>query len=164
MPSYKGRRMKNLIYIIPLLLVLVSCQGEAPKDIGVSIQKIGKMNRFALKACPPKPNCVSSIKELSSESNYIEPIKIHSNKEFAFEKIAKILLNDKSVKVITQTDDYIRAEFKSKVFKFVDDVEFFFGDHGVIQVRSASRLGHYDMNANKKRIEKIRFKFHQNSF
>jgi len=156
--------MKKLLFLIPSLLLLASCQGEAPKDIGVSIQKIGKTSRFALKPCPPKPNCVSSYKEVTSEDNYLEPFKIHSDKNFAYEKVLKIILNDKSARIISQNDKYIRAEYTSKVFKFVDDIEFYFGDNGVIHFRSASRLGHYDFSANKRRIEKIRFKFHQNSF
>lgn len=41
--------------------------------------------------------------------------------------------------------------------KYVDDVEFWFDPSaGVIQVRSASRLGESDLGANRSRIEAIR--------
>ena len=40
---------------------------------------------------------------------------------------------------------------------FVDDVEFLKAeDEGLIHVRSASRVGRSDMNANRTRIEEIR--------
>jgi uncharacterized protein (DUF1499 family) len=43
---------------------------------------------------------------------------------------------------------------------FVDDVEFFVDPaRSVIQVRSASRLGHRDFGVNRKRIESLRAAF-----
>lgn len=59
-------------------------------------------------------------------------------------------------------DNYIRAEFVSKIFRFVDDVEFYFPDKKskelLIHVRSASRVGYSDLGVNRKRIEQIRRK------
>jgi len=41
--------------------------------------------------------------------------------------------------------------------KFVDDLEFWFdADSGVIQVRSASRVGRSDFGLNRRRIEDLR--------
>jgi uncharacterized protein (DUF1499 family) len=58
--------------------------------------------------------------------------------------------------------NYIHAEFVSAIFRFVDDVEFLFDDHQkVIQVKSASRVGYYDLGVNRRRIEKIRKQFDQ---
>ena len=52
---------------------------------------------------------------------------------------------------------YIHAEFSSKFFKFVDDVEFVLdGETQRIDYRSASRIGYYDFGANRRRAEKIR--------
>jgi len=46
------------------------------------------------------------------------------------------------------------------LFRFVDDVEFYFEDQEkVIQFRSSSRLGHSDLGVNRKRMETIREKF-----
>jgi uncharacterized protein (DUF1499 family) len=43
--------------------------------------------------------------------------------------------------------------------KYVDDAEFWFDPAaGVIQVRSASRLGKSDLGVNRERIESIRHK------
>jgi uncharacterized protein (DUF1499 family) len=63
-------------------------------------------------------------------------------------------------KLIRVTPEYLHVEFKSAVFGFVDDVEFAIGESpGVIHVRSASRLGYWDMGANRRRVERIREEF-----
>jgi uncharacterized protein (DUF1499 family) len=51
------------------------------------------------------------------------------------------------------------AEFRSALFGFVDDVEFHFDPPGVIQVRSASRVGYSDWGVNQERVETIRTRF-----
>jgi len=57
----------------------------------------------------------------------------------------------------------MRVEFTSALFRFVDDVEFYFmkkqADTTIIHIRSASRIGYSDLGVNRKRIEKIRNKF-----
>jgi uncharacterized protein (DUF1499 family) len=64
--------------------------------------------------------------------------------------------------IITETDNYLYAEFTSKLMGFVDDVEFLLDDSAkVIHVRSASRLGQSDLGVNRKRIEAIREKFNE---
>jgi hypothetical protein len=55
---------------------------------------------------------------------------------------------------------YARYEFATPLLRDVDDVEFLL-DAGerVIHVRSASRVGHADLGANRNRIERIREQF-----
>jgi uncharacterized protein (DUF1499 family) len=62
---------------------------------------------------------------------------------------------------LVQVDpDYIHAEFRSGVFSFVDDVEFLFDDGAkLIHFRSAARMGSYDFNVNRNRMEDIRKRF-----
>jgi uncharacterized protein (DUF1499 family) len=56
-----------------------------------------------------------------------------------------------------QTDDYIHALSKSRIFKFVDDVEFYLPpNESVIHLRSASRVGESDLGVNRRRVEQIR--------
>ena len=57
--------------------------------------------------------------------------------------------------VISAAPNYLYAEFRSKLLGYVDDVEFFY-DGSAIQVRSASRLGRRDFNANRNRVEQLR--------
>jgi uncharacterized protein (DUF1499 family) len=59
-----------------------------------------------------------------------------------------------------QQKNYLWATYTSRVFRFVDDVEFRLdAAQGVIHVRSASRAGSSDFGVNRKRIEKLRAAF-----
>ena len=56
--------------------------------------------------------------------------------------------------------DYIHVEFRSAFFEFVDDVEFLIDDGAkLVHFRSAARMGSYDFNVNRNRMEDIRKRF-----
>jgi uncharacterized protein (DUF1499 family) len=114
-----------------------------------------------LKECPTTPNCVNS--QAKDKKHFIEPILVTGPPLEAKKHILNILKELKRSKIKAIEDNYIRAEFTSRVFRFVDDVEFYFPDtkskEGIIHVRSASRIGHSDLGVNRKRIEEIRSKF-----
>ena len=58
---------------------------------------------------------------------------------------------------VVEEDAYWHIEFRSRIFQFVDDVEFLFDPaNKLVHVRSASRLGRSDFGVNRKRVEKIR--------
>ncbi len=60
-------------------------------------------------------------------------------------------------KIVIEKDNYLYAEFTSKLFRFVDDVEFLLDDKTkTLHFRSASRLGRSDLGVNRKRIETIK--------
>ncbi len=114
-----------------------------------------------LMECPTTPNCVHS--QAIDKEHFIEPIHITGTPLEAKKHILNILKELKSSKIKIVEDNYLRAEFTSSVFRFVDDVEFYFPDtgseQGIIHVRSASRIGHSDLGVNRKRIEQIRTEF-----
>jgi uncharacterized protein (DUF1499 family) len=61
---------------------------------------------------------------------------------------------------MAEQSDYLHAEMRSLLFRFVDDIEFFLvADKGLIHVRSASRAGYSDFGVNRKRVERIRTAF-----
>ena len=57
--------------------------------------------------------------------------------------------------------NHITATFTSLIFRFVDDVDFIVREDGTIDVRSASRVGHSDLGANRRRIEDLRERLSQ---
>jgi len=66
--------------------------------------------------------------------------------------------------IIANSTHYVHATYTSRVFRFIDDVEFLFDEEKhLIQVRSASRKGYSDFGANRKRIEAIRKRFRHNN-
>jgi uncharacterized protein (DUF1499 family) len=57
--------------------------------------------------------------------------------------------------IVSQRENYLYAEFRTKLLRYVDDVELFF-DGRVVQVRSCSRLGRRDFGVNRRRVEELR--------
>ena len=107
--------------------------------------------------CKSKPNCVSSLNQ--EERFHVEPLR-YDNLESAKSKLLRILKAHKRVRINATNQNYICAEFTSLVFRFVDDVEFYFdANESLIHLKSASRVGYSDFGKNRKRIEAIRKKF-----
>lgn len=129
---------KALLAFIPFLS---ACAGEPPQNIGIVDGR--------LTACPESPNCVSSF--ASDELHSIQPLAAN------LEQIEQVLVGIDAANIVEAADNYLYAEFTSRIMGFVDDVEFMFDQAtGLTHVRSASRLGHSDMGANRNRIEAIR--------
>lgn len=60
-------------------------------------------------------------------------------------------------RVVTARPDYLYVQFQTRWLRFVDDAEFWWDPAaGVVHVRSASRLGHSDLGANRARVEALR--------
>lgn len=141
--------MKSGLAAIVLVLIMTGCAGNR-MELGVENEK--------LKPCPDTPNCVSS--QASDADHFVEPIRL----SVGYEEIQGILLqvlDDLNVsRVDVVESDYIHAEFVSRIFRFVDDVELYFpsrdGGEIVVHIRSASRVGRSDLGVNRKRVEAIR--------
>lgn len=138
----------SILFLIPVLSIFaISCTGVRPTNLGV------KEGRLA--PCPASPNCVSS--QSRDKEHAIEPFPFTGDVAKAHEELERVLFGMKRALIISETDNYIHAEFTSALFRFVDDVEFLFDEKGsLIHVRSASRMGTSDMGVNRKRVETIR--------
>jgi len=111
-----------------------------------------------LTPCPSSPNCVSSLSE--DRKHFIEPLRYTGSLEEARQRLCEILEKTNCARVTLSEADYIRAEFRSRIFRFVDDMEFLFADQeNTIHVKSASRIGYSDLGVNRKRVERIRTAF-----
>lgn len=56
--------------------------------------------------------------------------------------------------------DRIHAEFTTRLFRFVDDVDLVLDrEAGLARFRSASRIGRWDLGANRRRMERLRADF-----
>lgn len=128
-------------------LFLIGCSGVRPANLGV------KDGRLA--PCPSTPNCVLS--QSTDKEHTVAPLFYSSSLPEAKADLKKIILQIKRTAIITEAENYLYVEFTSALWRFVDDVEFYFDDASkTIQVRSASRLGKSDLGVNRKRIEMIR--------
>jgi uncharacterized protein (DUF1499 family) len=58
--------------------------------------------------------------------------------------------------------DFLHASFRSRLFRFTDDVCCRLDREGdCIQIRSSSRLGYWDLGVNRRRVEQIRQLFEE---
>ena len=138
---------KGVLFILACTVILMSCSGSRPANLGVTDGKLAP--------CPDSPNCVSS--QSTDKKHFIESIRYRGSLTEAREKLISIISSMKRASIVTADANYIQAEFTSAVFRFVDDVEFYFNDdEKVIHLRSASRVGYSDLGVNRKRMEKIR--------
>jgi uncharacterized protein (DUF1499 family) len=144
-----------IIVLTPIVLMYVlSLSASRPANLGV---KDGK-----LAPCPASPNCVST--QADDEAHKIEPIRFTVTPAEALTKLKQALATVPRTQVVTETSDYLHAESTSLIFRFVDDVEFWTdAKNKVIHFRSASRVGHSDLGANRARMEAIRKAFGETS-
>lgn len=113
--------------------------------------------------CASYPNCVSSQADPGEDPNhYIAPLELRELTPLeAWEKIISILEENPRCRIVELTEHYLRAEFTTTVFGFIDDLELHFtSKRGIIEVKSSSRIGYSDLGGNKKRVEKLRERFH----
>jgi uncharacterized protein (DUF1499 family) len=90
----------------------------------------------------------------------MEPIPYTGPLSAARERMLSVLRRHPRTRVVEEGQDTIRAECRSRIFRFVDDVEIRFDDQAkLIHFRSASRLGRRDFGVNRKRMETVRQEF-----
>ena len=102
--------------------------------------------------CPAKPNCVSSFADAADETHYIAPRVDVGNSLYLIKKMAL----ENGMNIVEDKGSYMRFEDKSPIFGFIDDVEFYYIEkEQTLHYRSASRVGHSDMSANRRRLKKM---------
>jgi len=130
---------------IGLITILLAGCASAPGAIPVEER---------LAPCPDSPNCVSSYAQ--DDVHAIEPLPMPADQD-ATGALRRIVESFPRTTIVTVDGDYLHATFASRIFRFVDDVEFLVDrDAGVVHVRSASRVGYGDMGVNRRRVEEIR--------
>jgi uncharacterized protein (DUF1499 family) len=145
-----------------VLTVLVAARlnafsGRMPDNLGV---RDGK-----LKAPARTPNSVSSQADLwpdapQKDAARIAPIAlVQGDAKATISRIAQVVEGLPGARIVERRDDYVYAQFTSALMRFIDDAEFWADPAaGVVQVRSASRVGRRDFGVNRTRVETIREK------
>lgn len=110
-----------------------------------------------LAACRRTPNCVSSQADPADRQHYIAPLAFQGPPAAAMAALQKVVEAAPGARIVRATQDYLYAEFRSRVMRFVDDVELALDPaHSVIHVRSAARVGVRDFGVNRSRVEALR--------
>jgi len=115
-----------------------------------------------LPPCPASPNCVTS--QEPDGTHAIRPFEYSGSPENARRALLAALESMPRTRIVSKTKVYIRAEFRSSFFGFVDIGEFVIRAHApIVDVRSASQKGFYDFGVNRKRLEDLRLRFNEHN-
>ena len=153
MRTWVGRG--TLLGIAGLLIMivvtrLVMARSQPPPGLGLT--------NGQLAPCPPSPNCVNSQSGIGNAA--IAPIPYDGDTVAAQATLVAIINAMDRSAILTAGPDYIHAVFRSALFDFPDDAEFYFdAPAGLIHIRFASRYGYGDLGANRNRAESIRAEF-----
>ena len=142
--------MKHLSISLICLVALTAfaaCSSKAPV-MGV------QDGRFAM--CT-EDDCVSSQ---ATDEHFIEPLKVTGEPDVVMVDLADAVESLIGGKVLHLEGNYLRAEFKSRVLRTMDDAEFLYDQSaGVIHVHATSRGETLDIESNRARIEELRTAF-----
>ena len=106
-----------------------------------------------LAPCKRTPNCVSSQADPADREHYIAPLAFRGS----MADLRRAVESMERATVIKAERDYLYAEYRTRLLRYVDDVELYYDQKaGMVHVRSASRLGRRDFGVNRKRVEALR--------
>jgi uncharacterized protein (DUF1499 family) len=128
------------------LRALVVRVSPMPANLGVS--------QASLAPCPDTPNCVSSY--ATDAEHRVEPLTYTGDQTAALAALEQTLRALPRSHIVTHEANYLHAVLRSRLMGFIDDVEFYVSEPGVIQVRAAARLGQSDLGENRRYVATIR--------
>ena len=127
-------------------LATSSLLGREPPELGLD-------DAGRLRPCPATPNCVSS--QAADAAQRLAPLAVAGPDPIA--RLRHAVEQLPRTRIVATTDGYVRAESRTLIFRYVDDLELALdAAAGVAQVRSASRVGRSDFGANRARVEQLR--------
>ncbi len=156
----KPTMIKTILIIIVVIALLILAGffllGNMSKN-----EKAPGLHSERLAPCPDSPNCVVS-EVIEDDSHYISPIRYPATMAGEPMSLVKQVIQEIGGEITVEEEMYIAAIFTSAFFGFVDDLECRIDKtNHTIHLRSASRVGHSDFGANRKRVELISTLFHQ---
>ena len=108
-----------------------------------------------LAPCPHTPNCVVS-EPSQDETHHISPLGYPNALKEKPMNFLKQVIQDLDGEISISDTNYMAARFTTTFFGFVDDLECRHDKaNRTIHLRSASRVGHSDFGANRKRVALI---------
>uniref|UniRef100_A0A6N2L939 DUF1499 domain-containing protein n=2 Tax=Salix viminalis TaxID=40686 RepID=A0A6N2L939_SALVM len=149
---------------------IFNLSGKKPEYLGV------QKNQPSLSLCPATKNCISTSENVTDLTHYAPPWNYNGgrkkpvSKEKAMEELLDVIRSTKpekfTPKIVERDGDYVHVEYSSPILGLVDDVEFWFrpGDNSIVEYRSASRLGNFDFDYNRKRIKILRLELEKNGW
>jgi uncharacterized protein (DUF1499 family) len=136
---------------LPALLLLAGCRGRTGQ-----LAPPGGPPR----PCPSTSNCVST--EATDARHAMAPLPFTGSAQAAHARARAALLAEPRTRIVTERPGYLHAEARSRLFRFVDDVEVMVDSAAqAVRFRSASRVGRSDMGVNRARMQRFSERFRQ---
>jgi uncharacterized protein (DUF1499 family) len=138
--------------------LLAGCSGAPPESLGGLAE--------GLAPCPSAPNCVhtaarhpAGTPQVRLADPWVEaPVEeLHAELLLAVGALPRTRISTVEMTSGPGGGLYLRAEARSRVFRFVDDLELRRVPNGrELEIRSASRAGGSDMGVNARRVDTLR--------
>jgi uncharacterized protein (DUF1499 family) len=152
-------RPRSLPLLLSFLVALLSgCAGAVPDSLG-GLPGNEVAGAEGLAPCASSKNCVIEGPDpLALGSTAVQGSDIEALAS-AVEAALLDLPRTRVVRREVASDQgfYLRAESRSRIFRFVDDVEVLVMDQ-TMMIRSASRVGEGDLGVNRARVASLRKK------
>jgi uncharacterized protein (DUF1499 family) len=133
------------ILLLAVTAMLFACTYPGPAGDNYTLDA-----RFA--PCPDTPNCVSSAEQNPSRAG---AWKLAMPPDQAWEKLQEVVNSMPRTQIIVADGYYLHATCRSRLLRFVDDLELAITDEGQLAYRSASRLGYSDLGVNQRRLDAL---------
>ena len=134
--------MRKLIPVAALLLG--GCAAFTEHRVGIE--------QGRLLPCGAWPRCVSS----NDPDKHIAPIDLRVPADQAWPKVLEAVAGMPRTRVVESTAGYLRAEIDSPLGWYVDDLELLITGPAKLDVRSTGRIGYYDFQVNRERVDLLR--------
>ncbi|HIK62160.1 MAG TPA: DUF1499 domain-containing protein [Planctomycetes bacterium] len=111
-----------------------------------------------LRPCPTSPNCASSV--CGDGAHEAHPLPVYGDPQSEFERLVGLTQSQPRTELLQLTEDYAHFEVSTRMLRFRSDLELHLDVPGrLIQLRSASRVGHSDFGSNHATLEHLRSLF-----
>ncbi len=108
-----------------------------------------------LLGCSEGPNCVST--EAQDRMHKIDVFHLKGDFSKNWHEIQDIVAKIPRSIIVRADETYIHAIFKSRIFRFVDNLELLLDPlSGIISIRSGAQSGYWDLGVNRGRAEQLR--------
>ena len=110
-----------------------------------------------LPPCPKTPNCASTEAPSDDGVHYLAPLPLPEGLEprAALDALEAVIRAEPRTSVEERTELRLRATDRSRVFRFVDDVEARVDPTTrLLHARSAARVGAGDLGVNRRRLQR----------
>jgi len=133
--------------ILIAFLLLILCSPLITRVASRLVKPPVGLSDGKLQPCPEKPNCLCSLEDGEHHTEALATTLAEAR---------TALLELPGTTIVEENANYIRAEAHTGIMGYIDDLELHAAGPKLVHIRSASRIGYDDWNANQNRIDQIR--------